>query len=153
MGGVLVPLVNVAFDMVNKFRVLEITKEFLRYVVVGGAAFVADLAVLVAVRELLLKPYAWGVYVAAVIGFAAGLAVNYILSVKYCFVAAREGKGRTFGAFLLFAVICILGLVWTEIGMWLGVGVLEQNYILVKVVVSGIVLIWNYTAKKFLVFK
>lgn len=152
MAGGLVPFVNVAFDMVNKFPVLEITKEFLRYVVVGGAAFVADLTVLVAVRELFLKPYPCGVYVAAVIGFAAGLAVNYILSIKYCFVAAREGKGRTFGAFLLFAVICILGLVWTEIGMWIGVGVLEQNYILVKIVVSGIVLVWNYTAKKFLVF-
>ena len=132
---------------------ISILAEFARYVVVGGAAFVADLAVLVAVRELLLKPYAWGVYVAAIIGFAAGLAVNYILSITYCFVAAKEGKGRTFSAFVLFAVICILGLVWTEIGMWLGVGVLEQNYILVKVVVSGIVLLWNYTAKKFLVFK
>ena len=144
---------NVAFDMVNKFRALEIVCEFLRYVVVGGAAFVADLAVLVAVRELFLTPYAWGVYVAAVIGFMAGLAVNYVLSIKFCFVAAKEGKGRTLGAFILFAVICILGLVWTEIGMWIGVGVLEQNYILVKVVVSGIVLIWNYMAKKFLVFK
>lgn len=132
---------------------ISIVAEFARYVVVGGAAFVADLAVLVAVRELLLKPYAWGVYVAAVIGFTAGLAVNYILSIKYCFVAAKEGKGRTLGAFVLFAVICILGLVWTEIGMWIGVGVLEQNYILVKIVVSGIVLVWNYTAKKFLVFK
>ena len=133
--------------------VISIVAEFARYVVVGGAAFVADLAVLVAVRELLLKPYPWGVYVAAVIGFAAGLAVNYILSIKYCFVAAKEGKGRTFGAFVLFAVICILGLVWTEIGMWLGVRIFEQNYIFVKIVVSGLVLLWNYTTKKLIVFK
>lgn len=139
--------------MASKFRALEIIKEFMRYIVVGGAAFIADLAVLVAVRELFLKQFAWGVYAAAVIGFAAGLAVNYILSVKFCFVAAKEGKGRTFGAFVLFVIICILGLVWTELGMWLGVGVFAQNYILVKVVVSGIVLLWNYTAKKLLVFK
>lgn len=134
-------------------NIIATVAEFARYIAVGGAAFVADLAVLVAVRELLLKPYAWGVYVAAVIGFMAGLAVNYILSIKFCFVAAKAGKGRTLGAFILFTVICILGLLWTEIGMWLGIGVLEQNYILVKVVVSGIVLVWNYTAKKFLVFR
>ena len=139
--------------MLSKSRSSEIVKEFLRYVVVGGAAFVADLVVLVAVRELFLRSYAWGVYAAAVIGFSAGLAVNYILSIKFCFTAAREGKGRTFGAFTLFAIICILGLVWTEVGMWLGVGVFEQNYIPVKIVVSGIVLLWNYTAKKLLVFR
>ena len=139
--------------MLSKTRALETIKEFFRYIVVGGTACVADLAALVTVRELFLKSYAWGVYAAAVIGFSAGLAVNYILSIKFCFSAASEGKGRTFGAFILFAVICILGLAWTEIGMWLGVGVLEQNYIIVKVVVSGIVLLWNYTAKKLLVFK
>ena len=151
-GRSVVPLVNVAFDMVNKFRVLEITKEFLRYVVVGGAAFVADLTVLVAVRELFLKPYPWGVYVAAVIGFMAGLAVNYVLSIKFCFVAAKEGKGRTVGAFILFAVICVLGLVFTEIGMWIGVEIFRWHYVVVKVLVAGIVLIWNYSAKKILIF-
>lgn len=134
-------------------NIIATVAEFARYIAVGGAAFVADLAVLVAARESFLKPHAWGVYVAAVIGFMAGLAVNYVLSIKYCFIAAKVGKGRTLGAFIIFAVICILGLLWTEIGMWLGVGVLEQNYILVKVVVSGIVLVWNYTAKKFLVFR
>lgn len=127
--------------------------EFARYIVVGAASFAADLMVLVGVRELLLKSCIWGVYVAAVVGFIAGLAVNYILSIKFCFVAAKSGKGRTPRAFILFTVICILGLLWTELGMWLGVGILEQNYILVKIFVSGVVLIWNYTAKKFVVFR
>ena len=37
--------------------------------------------------------------------------------------------------------------------MWLGVDVFDQNYIPIKAVVSGIVLVWNYTDRKFLVFQ
>ena len=54
--------------------------EFLRYCAVGGIAFLADFGTLVLAQELLLKRYACGVYVATVLGFVVGLAVNYALS-------------------------------------------------------------------------
>lgn len=135
-----------------KTGMIKILSEFFRYVIVGGVAFLADLSVLVATQEVVLKSFACGVYISAVFGFCAGLAVNYRLSVKFVFASAREGKGRSFGAFLVFASICIVGLLLTEFGIWTGVYVLRRNYIMVKVVVAGLVLVWNYMAKKLLVF-
>ncbi len=128
--------------------------EFLRYVVVGGMAFLVDFATLVACQELYFERFAWGVYLATVLGFCAGLTVNYILSLAFVFTQAKDrGKGRSLGAFLTFGVIGGFGLLWTELGMWFGIEVLAWNYMLVKIFVTGAVLVWNYLGRKILIFK
>lgn len=127
--------------------------EFMRYVVVGGIAFLADFGTLVLVREMFLRDAWHGVYVATVFGFVVGLVVNYYLSLLFVFTQARDrGKGRSWGAFLVFGVIGLLGLGWTELGMWLGVEVLSCHYMIVKVFVTGAVLLWNYLGRKLLIF-
>lgn len=127
--------------------------EFLRYVIVGGLAFVADFGALVAAQELVLGAFTWGVYVSTVVGFVVGLAVNYTLSLLFVFTQAKDkSKGRTVGAFVVFGIIGLLGLGWTELGMWLGIEMLGWNYMIVKVLVTGAVLVWNYLGRKILVF-
>jgi len=128
--------------------------ELLRYVVVGGIAFLADFGTLVLAQELFLKAYPWGVYVATVLGFFVGLAVNYVLSLTFVFISAKDrGKGRTFGAFLIFGIVGVVGLGLTELGMWIGIELLSWNYMIVKVLVTGAVLMWNYLGRKILVFR
>ena len=127
--------------------------EFLRYVVVGGIAFLADFGVLVGTQESLFHRYASGVYWATVMGFVVGLVVNYFLSLLFVFTSTKDkGKGRSVGAFLIFGVVGLLGLGWTELGMWVGVACLDWNYMLVKMLVTGVVLMWNYLGRKILVF-
>ena len=127
--------------------------EFLRYVIVGGIAFLADFGTLVLVQECFLKDWALGVYIATVFGFIVGLAVNYALALWFVFTQAKDkGKGRSFGAFLVFGIIGLLGLVLTEIGMWFGIEILDWNYMIVKVFVTGAVLVWNYLGRKLLIF-
>ena len=112
--------------------------EFLRYAVVGGLAFVADFCSLVAAQEFLFKSFPWGIYAATVIGFVVGLAVNYVLSILFVFTQAKDrGKGRSFGAFVVFGLIGIIGLGLTELGMWVGVEILTWNYMVVKVLDQG----------------
>ena len=132
---------------------IKLLLEFMRYCVVGGLAFVADFATLVLAQELLLKQFAWGVYVATVCGFVVGLAVNYAFSLWFVFTDKQDrGKGRSVGAFLVFGIIGLMGLGWTELGMWLGIELLDWNYMIVKVLVTGAVLVWNYLGRKLLIF-
>ena len=127
--------------------------EFLRYIVVGGVSFAADFASIVLLEESLLKSYSWGIYVAVVCGFLVGLAVNYALSIRFVFTASDyAGRGRSVSAFVLFGIIGLVGLLLTELGMWLGVSVLGIHYTLVKVFVTGGVLLWNYLARRLIVF-
>lgn len=128
--------------------------EFMRYVVVGGVAFVVDFGTLVACQELFFGQFQWGLYAATAAGFFTGLATNYALSLLFVFTQAKDwGKGRSVGAFAVFGIIGALGLLWTELGMWLGVDVLGWNYMLVKVFVTGAVLVWNYLGRKLLIFR
>ena len=129
----------------------ELFFEFLRYCIVGGIAFLADFGTLVLAQELFLKQFVHGVYVATVLGFVVGLVVNYILSLWLVFTQAKN-KGRSFGAFLVFGIIGLLGLGWTELGMWIGIELLEWNYMVVKILVTGVVLGWNYLGRKILIF-
>ena len=127
--------------------------EFLRYVVVGGVAFLADFGTLVLAQETVFKHVSGGIYVSTSLGFVVGLFVNYVLSLMFVFTQPKDrGRGRSVGAFLVFGAIGIVGLGLTEFGMWLGVSVLDWNYMFVKAFVTGVVLFWNYLGRKILIF-
>ena len=53
----------------------------------------------------------------------------------------------------MFAVIGAIGLLLTEGGMFLGYQLLHINYMIVKLFVAAFVLLWNYGARKILIFK
>lgn len=127
--------------------------EFFRYVMVGGLSAAVDFAALFLLRETLLRRAALGLYAATAGGFVCGLTVNYILSITFVFHSAREtGAGKSMGGFLLTALIGLVGLGLTELGMWLGTQCLGFYYLFVKVVVTGLVMIWNYLARKYFIF-
>ena len=139
--------------MMNKEKIVVLTAEFFRYAIVGGIAFLADFGTLVAAQELCLKQFSFGVYVATVLGFIVGLAVNYALSLWFVFTQKKDrGKGRSAGAFIVFGIIGLFGLLWTELGMWAGIELLAWNYMVVKIFVTGAVLVWNYLGRKILIF-
>ena len=139
----------------NKNGVKELGMEFFRYLLVGGSAFVVDFGVLYLTKTFLFCGIGiTGVYIATALGFTAGLVYNYILSMIFVFKRAKEKtQGKTVRAFLVFSLIGVIGLGITELGMYLGVQLLDFHYLIVKVVMAAIVLMWNYLARKFLIFR
>ncbi len=140
----------------DRDKLKSLIKEFARYLVVGGAAFLVDWGTLYLTYNFVFVNLGeWQLILATAVGFILGLVFNYILSLIWVFQSARNSnKGKTVGAFLIFAVIGVIGLLLTEGGMklgtmWLG----EQYYMVVKIFVAGVVLIWNYVARKILIFK
>ena len=129
--------------------------EFLRYAAVGGAAFAVDYGLFFLSKEFIFNALGnTGVYMATALGFIAGLVFNYVLSILFVFKSAREqNKGKSVGAFLLFALIGVVGLLLSEGGMALFFGAIGIHYMISKALVSGIVLIWNYAARKYLIFR
>lgn len=140
-------------------------KEFLRYCVVGGIAFLVDAGVLALFYYLILEHVDALIFgnvdlrntLATAFGFIAGLAANYILSIIFVFNNEKQKSKNNAKAFVIYAVVGVIGLVLTEIGMNLGKAILDSSYDrflpLVKVVVAGIVLIWNYIGRKVFVYK
>ena len=127
--------------------------EFIRYVLVGGIAFLVDATTLYIFKEYVLKELTYSLYIATVIGFLAGTAVNYILSLHFVFVSAKSSNlGKSAKDILVFIIIGIIGLLINELGMYLGTVVFGIHYMIVKVLNAAIVMLWNYIARKILIF-
>lgn len=131
----------------------DLLKEFMKYIIAGGIAFIADFSVLYVFHEYILRDFKYSLYVATFLGFMAGLVVNYLLSLKFVFAAAKNTSlGRGLKSQIIFALIGVVGLAINEFGMYFGVGVLAYNYKIIKVIVAGVVMVWNYSARKLLIF-
>ena len=118
--------------------------QFVRYLAVGGFAFSVDFAVLVGLTELARVPY----LVSAVAAFVAGLIVNYLLSVWWVFHRRRRRDPRA--EFALFALIGLVGLALTELILYGGTESLGIDYRISKLVAVGVVLFWNFGARRHL---
>jgi putative flippase GtrA len=88
---------------------------------------------------------------AACIGFLAGLAVAYTISIRWAFDARRVRNPRI--EFLIFAAVGIVGLLLTESLLWLQVDVLALAALPAKIGASGGVFLFNFIARKTLLFK
>ena len=128
--------------------------EFLRYLFVGGAAFVVDFGALVLFRELVFQDWRYGVYISVLLAFFAGHITNYLGSLWFVFLDPEERKnGWTLRAFGLFTLVGASGAGMTELGMWIGYGLLHWNYMVAKLIVASVVFTWNFVGRKLIVNK
>lgn len=121
--------------------------QLFRYVFVGGIAFIADWGMMVFLHEAVRT----NVYIATAIAFVFGLIVNFILSKIFVFQEASEKTG-TVGEFIVYGIIGATGLLFTEVIMWLLLKI-DILYMIAKVVAAAIVLVWNFVARKILLYK
>ncbi|MCF7918634.1 MAG: GtrA family protein [Candidatus Cloacimonetes bacterium] len=133
----------------NKYFVEESNDtfiQFFRYLFVGGLAAVVDLAASsVAVRVFGIYP----VY-AIVISFILGISVNYILSSLWIF-RHRKIKKQSYD-FLAFAIIGIIGLLLKAGIVWFLTEVQPLIIEFSNSVAIIIVFIWNFLARKYLLY-
>ncbi len=150
--------------------------EICRFLLVGGTATLVDYAVFYLFRQWLLSPEffadkAWDIFSlisATAIGFCVGLLVNWILSVRFVFRAVKDkAESSSKKSFFIFAIIGLIGLGITEIGIVLLVHIFPQITLFgvsslfglpwkewfAKAIMTCIVLGWNYTGRKLLIFK
>jgi len=121
--------------------------QLFRYIIVGGFAFFIDFGLLIFLTETLNIHY----LTSAAISFIAGLGLNYFLSIKWIF-QNRKCQNKLNELFF-FSVIGVIGLIINEIVLWLFSGtILTFHYTISKVISTAIVFIWNFTARKYLLF-
>lgn len=118
--------------------------QFIRYIFVGGFSALIDTGCLF----LLNAHLGFNYLSAAAIGFLLGLFTNYIISVAWIF----ESSGKIKEEFILFSVIGVGGLMWTELILWVCVDFAHFPVLLAKGIALGLVLVWNFGMRKRFVF-
>ena len=116
--------------------------QMFRYVFVGGTAFAVDFFFLYFFSDIC------GIYylISGILSFVLSVLVNYWMSTKWVFNQDNiENKVLEFN---LFLAISSLGLVFTEILLWLFTDVFGLYYLISKVISAIIVMFWNFIARR-----
>lgn len=120
--------------------------QLFRYLFVGGFAFVVDYGLLYALTE-------WaGLYylVSASISFLAGLGVNYLLSTGWIFKNSK--MDNKVGEFIIFSIIGVIGLGLNSLLLYVFTDWAHIYYMISKLLTAALVMLWNFFARKIILF-
>lgn len=118
--------------------------QIIKFGIVGGIAFIIDYSTLILLKEV----FKINLFISTEIAFIVSVIFNYILSIKFVFDVNNKKNN-----FFPFVILSFIGLVLTELIMYIGVDKIKINYLIVKVVATIIIMIFNFITRKFLLEK
>lgn len=122
--------------------------QFFRYAFVGGVAAFADLGVLYVLTEVFMIYH----LISGVVGFVAGLSVNFLLSKIFVF-SGEKNKHSASTEFIVYAIIGVIGLLLTELIMYAMTDIAGLYFMISKIVATGVVFVWNFVARKITLYR
>jgi putative flippase GtrA len=125
----------------------NIMAQFLRYVVVGGIAFLFDFSFLFIFTNYFHIHY----LISAAIAFLIGLFINYLLSIFWVF--DKRTLDNRMVEFFIFAIIGLIGLGLNEGFLWIFTGLVGLYFMYSKLISTFFVLLWNFSARKLILFR
>lgn len=136
-----------AGEMLFKSGTNNTLVQLFRYTFVGGIAFLFDFGSLYFLTDRMYVHY----LVSAALAFLVGITVNYLLSIAWVF-QVRTMK-NIWVEVSIFAVIGIIGLGLNEIIIWFFTELVKFHYLISKLVSTVCVYLWNFFARKFVLFR
>ncbi len=121
-------------------------ERFLKYTAVGFSTFLLDLFLLYVLTDVFLINYV----LSAGLAFLIAVSFNYFVSRKVVFSQTARPLVEGYYGFIAIAgvgVVVVMGL------MFAAVSVLGWHYLTSRVLIAGIVGIWNYLMNLFFNFK
>lgn len=125
--------------------------KFFRYAFVGGIAFVVDYLFFAVASIILGDDGRLSLDIAVVMGFIGGIITNFILSKKIVFTENANVGSKI--EFIAYAIIGIIGCLINILLMNIAVEIMLINKYIAKVIVALIVLVYNYFARKILLYR
>ncbi len=120
----------------------KLISQIMKFGVVGVIAFLIDYGVLFVLTEFVHIHY----LLSAMIAFTVSVIFNYIASMRFVFSGRQDLSKRK--EFLIFIVLSVIGLGINELFMWILVERVHLFYMISKIFVTAIVMVWNFVTRK-----
>ena len=116
--------------------------QIFKFTIVGGIATVIDWSVYYICYNILnIYPL-----IANIISFSVAVVYNYWASVRWVFnVNENNSKKKMFIEFITFSII---GLLLTELIIYVGIDFLKMDAMLIKIIATAIVMVFNFVTRK-----
>ena len=86
------------------------------------------------------------------VGFTIGLIFNYVFSLIFVFTSSDTTRAKTVRGFVEFAALSSVGLIIHTAGMYLFFELLHADEWVIKIMLTAVVLVFNYVTRKYLLF-
>jgi len=118
--------------------------QFLLYAGVGAIGTLGHYTILI----ILVQFRAVDPVVASCLGFVVGAIINYILNYHFTF----QSDKRHSEALTKFLIVAVIGAGINGLIMYAGVDYTNFNYMIVQIVATVVVLLWNFAVNKLWTF-
>ncbi len=125
-------------------RIKALIGQMFRFGMTGGICFLIDYFLMVILTEF------FGLYylISSIISFSISTIVNYLLSLHFVFDS--NNTTRKWKEFTEFALLSGIGLGFNTLLMWLFTSRAGWHYMISKIIVTAIVMIYNFISRKLL---
>lgn len=128
-------------------QVQRVSLKIVRYFFVGGAAAAVDIGLFFLFAKLLGYNY----LMVGCLGFIFATAVNYFLSIRFVFRSGTRFTKKTELAFIY--AVSLIGLGLNQTMLFILVDRVGAELMLSKLVATGAVFLWNFSARNFIIFR
>ncbi len=133
--------------MTRGYFMKKLFLQIFKFVIVGGLSFVLDFILYyIFTRFLSINEMT-----SQVMSFSISLIFNYMMSMRYVFVSKDSLKKHH--EFMIFVTLSVLGAGLNWLLFYLMVYVLSINDLITKIVVAGIVMVFNFVTRKLFIEK
>ncbi|MCU0444905.1 MAG: GtrA family protein [Microscillaceae bacterium] len=140
-------ILKLGTELYQKFTT-GVYRQFFKFAMAGAICAVLEMSILVTLSNIYGKDNL--LYFNA-LAYIVAVVLNYLISRAWVF---ERGKYNTKVEFLAFCAVATVGLGLNQLIFYWGLQVLTNDfYLLAKIIAIGTVVIWNFFAKKYLVFK
>ena len=120
----------------------KLMPQIIKFGVVGGTAFFIDYPLLLSFTDICGIWY----LLSSFLSYSISTVFNYWASMKFVFKGKEDmGKGKEF---TIFVTLSLMGLGVNQVGMWGFVDGFGMDYKWAKIIVTAIVMVWNFITRK-----
>lgn len=120
----------------------KLMPQIIKFGVVGGTAFFIDYGLLLFFTDICGIWY----LLSSFLSYSISTVFNYWASMKFVFKGKEDmGKGKEF---TIFFTLSLMGLGVNQVGMWGFVDGFGMDYKWAKIIVTAIVMVWNFITRK-----
>lgn len=120
----------------------KLMPQIIKFGVVGGTAFFIDYGLLLFFTDICGIWY----LLSSFLSYSISTVFNYWASMKFVFKGREDmGKGKEF---TIFVTLSLMGLGVNQVGMWGFVDGFGMDYKWAKIIVTAIVMVWNFITRK-----
>ena len=121
----------------------KLAEQIMKFGVVGVICFLIDYGLMILLTEKFGVEY--------LISFSVSVIVNYILSLTFVFDTGKDQN--KIAEFVIFVVLSVIGLGINQVLMWICVEKLHIYYMISKIGVTGVVMVYNFITRKLILEK